>query len=199
MNERQREILDSINSNAKRRRRWASGKVDAVNHSLRESTIGARPSDDMDFAAEEPAEDDFAPVAGSLEGPQGESEEITQEGIDAAVERAGFKPVTIDDLDMEELKKGAEVEKEHTDDIMVAATIAAHHLHEHAGYYPALEKMEKELEHEQSETPEQEKSEQETGDEDEGGSEDDDFEEIEIDLDDIDDEGEEDESEDDEE
>lgn len=43
-------------------------------------------------------------------------------------------------------RQGTKVEMEHTDDPFGAAAIAAHHLMEHPGYYPALARMERTLE-----------------------------------------------------
>ena len=47
------------------------------------------------------------------------------------------------EFDQEQLKKGIEVEKEHTDDIEIAKSIAKDHLSECKKYYVLLEKMEK--------------------------------------------------------
>jgi hypothetical protein len=44
------------------------------------------------------------------------------------------------------VKEGTKVEKEHTSDDAVARKITLDHLKEHKGYYPALKKMEKDLE-----------------------------------------------------
>ena len=44
------------------------------------------------------------------------------------------------DVDQEELKKGIEVEKEHTDDESVAEKIARDHLQENPHYYTKLKK-----------------------------------------------------------
>jgi len=48
-----------------------------------------------------------------------------------------------EDFDPEQLKKGTEVEKEHTTDDELAAEIAKVHLDEDPKYYPKLEKLEK--------------------------------------------------------
>jgi len=49
-------------------------------------------------------------------------------------------------FDQEELDKGEEIEREHTDDSAIARRIAQDHLTEHPRYYTALEAMEKMLE-----------------------------------------------------
>ena len=51
----------------------------------------------------------------------------------------------------DELRKGIEVEKEHTDDPEKAKEIAKDHLEEHPTYYEALAKMEKKLEDKEAE------------------------------------------------
>jgi hypothetical protein len=51
-----------------------------------------------------------------------------------------------EDFDAAQLKKGIEVEMEHTDDEVLAKEIAMDHLKEHPNYYAALEQMEKKLE-----------------------------------------------------
>lgn len=48
------------------------------------------------------------------------------------------------DFDLEQLKKGIEVEKEHTNDPDIALKIAMDHLFEIPDYYDRLEKMERE-------------------------------------------------------
>lgn len=47
------------------------------------------------------------------------------------------------DFDAEQLKRGIEVEKEHTNSILVAKLIAKDHLKEIPDYYTRLDKMEK--------------------------------------------------------
>ncbi len=54
-----------------------------------------------------------------------------------------FKPVDDIDYDPEELKKGIEVEKEHTDHDEIAETIAKHHLMEDPKYYTKLAEIHK--------------------------------------------------------
>ena len=49
-------------------------------------------------------------------------------------------------FDEDELKKGIEIEMEHTTNFKIAEKIAKDHLSEFSNYYTALEKMEKELE-----------------------------------------------------
>lgn len=49
-----------------------------------------------------------------------------------------------DFVDMDELKMGIEVEKEHTNDVELAKQIALDHLKEVPDYYTRLKKMEKE-------------------------------------------------------
>lgn len=50
------------------------------------------------------------------------------------------------DYDKKQLKRGIEIEKEHTDDEEIAQRIAMDHLEEHPDYYKELPKMEKKLE-----------------------------------------------------
>ena len=54
------------------------------------------------------------------------------------------KGVTKNDVDLEELKMGIEVEKEHSDNIATREKIALDHLAEIPDYYTRLAKMEKE-------------------------------------------------------
>jgi len=51
-------------------------------------------------------------------------------------------PISEEDVDPEELKMGIEIEKEHTDDLEIAKTIALQHLAEDPKYYTKLKKME---------------------------------------------------------
>jgi hypothetical protein len=48
------------------------------------------------------------------------------------------------EYDQDQLAKGVEVEKEHTDDEEICCLIAAHHLDEFPDYYDRLHKMEEE-------------------------------------------------------
>jgi hypothetical protein len=57
--------------------------------------------------------------------------------------KSGGKPPK--GVDMEQVKKGIEVEKEHTKDPLVAMKIALDHLTELSEYYSALDKMESDL------------------------------------------------------
>lgn len=58
-------------------------------------------------------------------------------------EDCNLKPVNKNiDYDPEQLKMGIEIEKEHTDDIQMAETIAKQHLEEDPKYYTKLKKME---------------------------------------------------------
>ena len=52
-----------------------------------------------------------------------------------------FKNVENIDYDPEELKRGIEVEKEHTTDPEMAETIAKHHLSEDPKYYTKLKTL----------------------------------------------------------
>lgn len=57
-----------------------------------------------------------------------------------------LKPVKPDsDYNPEQLKRGIEVEQEHTNDVDLAKTIAKHHLNEFPTYYTALDEMETKL------------------------------------------------------
>lgn len=51
----------------------------------------------------------------------------------------------LSDVDQDELTKGISVEKEHTNDPLIAREIALDHLAEHPHYYTHLEKMESEM------------------------------------------------------
>jgi hypothetical protein len=162
MNDRTKKLLESVGTTQARRRRRDRGKQEAVDAVL-ESARGARPSDALAGVdqQEELPQGDFAPAAANLEGPgaldgvdvpgaEGE-EQITPEAVSAAAEKMGMKPVDLEGIDMEVLTKGAEHEKEHFDDVNVAAAIAAHHIMKHPTYYTALDKMEAELEQEEGE------------------------------------------------
>lgn len=163
MNDRTKQLLESVGKTQSRRRRQDRGKQVAVDAVL-ESTRGARPSDQRGSLSgvdvqDEPEKDEFAPVAANL-GINGDGEpsvdapvELDAAMVQAKVEELGLKPVDLESIDMEVLRKGAEHELEHTDDINVAAAIAAHHVMEHPDYYPALDKMEAEMEQQGTEEP----------------------------------------------
>jgi hypothetical protein len=113
-----------------------------------ESARGARPSDDYVDTVDEPEDDNgFAPVAGNME----EEPDLSYENLERVAQEKGLKPIErdggFDSIDMDVLKKGMEVEKEHTDDPLVAAVIAAHHILEPGGerYYDELASMEQKL------------------------------------------------------
>ena len=53
--------------------------------------------------------------------------------------------ITENDIDPDQLKRGMEVEREHTDNPEEAKTIALDHLAEFANYYTALDEMEAKL------------------------------------------------------
>lgn len=55
-----------------------------------------------------------------------------------------------------EMLKGIEVEREHTDDRDTAATIASHHIYDILDYYDRLEAMESEAEEDKQEGEEKE-------------------------------------------
>jgi predicted transcriptional regulator len=61
-----------------------------------------------------------------------------------------------EEYSQEQLTKGIEVEKEHTEDEEICAIIAAHHLDEISDYYDRLDRMEQEAE---SKTPKAPKNE----------------------------------------
>jgi len=60
--------------------------------------------------------------------------------VDGKSVKGGFSE---EDADLEELKAGVEVEKEHTDDPMLAKKIALDHLAELPDYYTRLRRMER--------------------------------------------------------
>lgn len=176
MKERQKRLLEGISSRQSTNRRRHRNKREAVDAML-ESARGARPSDalagvDIQTDMPEPGDGPIAPVAGSLEidgeidtevpepgeelvPPEGEGPaeggEISQELIDMAIEKAGLKPISIEGMDMEALKKGQEHELEHTEDPAVAAAIAAHHIDERGDYYEMLDELEGEESEEEPE------------------------------------------------
>lgn len=56
---------------------------------------------------------------------------------------SNLKELRVEDVDQEALRRGIEVELEHTPDVLVAMKIALDHLAEHPDYYDYLEKMER--------------------------------------------------------
>lgn len=60
--------------------------------------------------------------------------------------RAADNGVTVKDVDPEQLRRGTEVEMEHTTDPKIARKIALDHLAEYPDYYDGLKKMEELLE-----------------------------------------------------
>lgn len=64
----------------------------------------------------------------------------------------GKTKLTDKDVDPGQLKRGIEVEKEHTDDPEIAKKIALDHLAEISDYYTRLDKMEKEAKKSKSES-----------------------------------------------
>lgn len=56
-----------------------------------------------------------------------------------------YSEIPDSDFDPVQLKRGAEVELEHTDDLEIAKAIAKAHLKESPNYYIELKKMEKKL------------------------------------------------------
>lgn len=67
------------------------------------------------------------------------------ENINKYLDKLGFKHFSDEGINPEQLKKGTDVEMEHTTNPEVARLIALAHLHESPRYYIELEKMEKKL------------------------------------------------------
>ena len=65
--------------------------------------------------------------------------------IKTATIEAELEVPEVKDVDPEQLKKGIEIEKEHTDDEEVARTVALAHLKENPKYYDYLDEMEKKM------------------------------------------------------
>lgn len=162
MSDRVDKLLESVGTLQSRRRRLDRSKQDAADIAL-ESTRGARLTEGVGSMSgvdvqDEPEGNEFAPVAANL-GINGDdvpgdepgddlmqaTDELDPAAIEAKVAELGMKPIEIAGLDMEVLRSGAEIELEHTEDINVAAAIAAHHIMEYPTYYDALSKMEAEL------------------------------------------------------
>jgi hypothetical protein len=71
--------------------------------------------------------------------------DASAEKLNAAARKAKLKEIGEDEfaqIDKDELQRGAEVEREHTDDMVMAAVIAARHILEFPDYYDALRDME---------------------------------------------------------
>jgi len=168
MSDRVDKLLESVGTLQSRRRRLDRSKQDAADIAL-ESTRGARPTDGISSMSgvdvqDEPEGNEFAPVAANL-GINGDdvpgdetlpgdepgddlmpaTDELDPAAIEAKSVELGMKPIEIAGLDMEVLRRGAEHEQEHFDDLNLAAAVAAHHIMKYPTYYDALEKMEAEM------------------------------------------------------
>ena len=129
-----------------------------------ESSVGARPSDE--YTDDKPEGDGSAPIAANME--TGEEPgvdlgvdtvpietpeaDLSFESLTKVAQERGLKAFeqdVFDSIDQAALQKGVEVEKEHTDDPLVAAVIAVHHILEIPDYYDRLSQMEAEAKGEQ--------------------------------------------------
>jgi hypothetical protein len=132
-----------------------------------ESSVGARPSDE--YTDDKPEGDGSAPIAANMEtGEEPGADlgvdtvpietpevDLSFESLTKVAQEHGLKVFErdgFDSIDQAALQKGVEVEKEHTDDPLVAAVIAVHHTLEIPDYYDRLSQMEAEAKGEQDDS-----------------------------------------------
>lgn len=122
------------------------------------------PYSEIELSEDEPDENDGM----SLEPAGDEIEQLAQEKEMAGDLLQGGKADTKSamEYDPEQIKKGLEVEKEHTDNPLVALEIATDHLEEFPDYYTRLDKMEKEAKAEMGWDKEENGEEKPSGEED---------------------------------
>jgi len=163
-----------------------------------ESSVGARPSDE--YTDDKPEGDGSAPIAANMEtGEEPGADlgvdtvpietpevDLSFESLTKVAQEHGLKAFeqdVFDSIDQAALQKGVEVEKEHTDDPLVAAVIAVHHTLEIPDYYDRLSQMEAEAkgeqdQGEQGESPMGDEPEEKPAEEPEDSEEPEDFEDL---------------------